>query len=127
MFKLADEINDADEALVALLLVSLLAKLLHGKRLGVLAHKRHGRRGRFPRQTKVRYGLRNSLNYGKIWVFLQQAGGASSDVILMIIHWSLNIKFKPPDLAAILRACLASKDPQRVDRHTICARTNTRP
>jgi hypothetical protein len=47
----------------------------------VLAHKRHGRRGRFPRQTKARDGLRNSLNYGKIWVFLQQAGGASSDVI----------------------------------------------
>ena len=86
VFKLTDQINDDYKAFVALLRVTVLAKLRHGQGLGVTANKRGGWRRRVTRQTKVRRGLNNRIIYSKIWLFLKQTGGTARDVILLNIH-----------------------------------------
>ena len=86
VLKLTDEINDGNKSFVALLRVTVLAKLRHSQGLGVTTNKRGGWRRRVMRQTKVRRGLNNRIIYSKIWLFLKQAGGTARDVILLNIH-----------------------------------------
>ena len=86
MLKLTDEINDGNKSFVALLRVTVLAKLRHGQGLGVTANKRGRWWRRVTRQTKVRRGLNNRIIYSKIWLFFKQAGGTARDVILLNIH-----------------------------------------
>jgi hypothetical protein len=86
VFKLTDQINDGHKSFVALLRVTVLAKLRHSQGLGVTTNKRGGWWRRVPRQTKVGRGLCHRIIYSKIWLFLKQTGGTARDVILLNIH-----------------------------------------